>query len=182
MELDYSTILENINVNLVLVVIYIGILSAFVEGMVEFFKAPIRYLMGITPDKKIEKLEKERFKHLQRSERFTQDEGLKEFYIKLADDTLKDIQSEWQLKMEVRGQKHIRWLNVILPVFLGVGVVWLFWPFTLFTFLPFGPHNELIGIAVTAVLIGRGSNGAHGAWNKLGGIFESLIGRIGGRF
>ncbi len=182
MPIDYTSIAENINVNLLLLVIYIGVLSAFVEGTVELFKTPLKHVMKGTPEKRIEKLEIERTRHLQRSDRILQDEGLKSFYNELADDTLKEIRAEWEKKMDVSTRRGIKWFNIVFPIIIGVSVVVLFYPYTLFTFLPFGPQNELIGTATTAVLVGRGSNGAHGAWNKLGGLFESLIGRISPRF
>ncbi len=70
------------------------------------------------------------------------------------------------------------WKDEICPVLLGVVVVVLFYPVTLFDFLPFVPKGIVTDVVFTSLIISRGANGAHESYNKLADFFTGLIGRI----
>lgn len=83
---------------------------------------------------------------------------------------------------EKRKEEVWDWKDEICPVILGVVVVLIFYPTTLFDFLPFVPTHWGTDIVFTSLIISRGANGAHESYKGLADFFTGLIGRIAKRW
>ena len=79
---------------------------------------------------------------------------------------------------EKRKDEGWDWKDEICPVVLGVVVVVLFYPTTLFDFLPFIPRGVGTDVVLTSLIISRGANGAHETYRGFAEFITGLIGRI----
>jgi len=70
------------------------------------------------------------------------------------------------------------WKDEIIPVVLGVFVVCLFYPLTLFDLLPFKPFSRAADVVLAALIISRGANGAHETARFLDGMIGRIIRRM----
>ena len=71
-------------------------------------------------------------------------------------------------------RKSWDWRDEMLPMLVGIFVVYMFYPLTLFVLLPFQPVSRIIDVVLTSLIISRGANGAH----ELARFFEGFLGRI----
>ncbi|MFA6711223.1 MAG: hypothetical protein WCS33_00755 [Candidatus Caldatribacteriota bacterium] len=165
----------DINILLLVVFVYISVGVFFVEGTYEIIKVVLSKVFNIKPDveKKIAVFEQQRDEVLARAEAAT-DMELEMMYKDVARKILRDIE---QL---IHRKADDNWMDVIIPASIGMISVFLFYPNTIFSWLPFAMVNFPVELIVTGVIFYRGSNLAHGGGNKVGSLFESLIGRISG--
>lgn len=168
----------DINIILLIILVYLSIGWFAVEGTYEVIKNLMdRFTkIKVTTDDKIKFYEEQREKNVERA-LATNDEGLKRTYEDLAYENLRDIERV------ARKKKESSWLHIVIPSILGLFYAFWIYPFTIFTLLPFRPPYMWMEYIIMGILFYRGSNLAHGGGNKVGGLFESLIGRISsGRF
>lgn len=165
----------DINILLLVIFVYISVGVFFVEGSYEIIKVILNKTFNIKPDteKKIAIFEHERNAILVRAEAST-DIELEMMYKDVARKILRDIE------LLIHKKADDNWMDIIIPASLGIISVILFYPNTIFTWLPFAMINFPVELIVTGVIFYRGSNLAHGGGNKVGSLFESLIGRLSG--
>ena len=165
----------NINLLILVILVYISVGVFFVEGSYEIVKVILSKVFNVKPDveKKIKIFEQHRDIILKRAEAAT-DEELEMMYKDVSRKILRDIE---QL---VHKKADDNWMDIIIPAGLGMVSVAIFYPNTIFTWLPFALINFPVELIVTGVIFYRGSNLAHGGGNKVGSLFESLIGRFSG--
>jgi hypothetical protein len=162
----------DINTHLLFATLWSAVAALFIEAMMEHFKTLQKKWAGQSYSGKLNNLERERALYVTRASRCTTDPELYEHYMGMANEVMLNI------KVEMRHNHPSSWINIIVPVIFGVSFVAIFYPTTLFTFLPFGPSNYYVSAAVSAVILSRTANGLHGSSSKVSGIFDSLIGRI----
>ena len=66
----------------------------------------------------------------------------------------------------------------LIPVVLGVLVVAVFYPHSIFGYLPFYPRWFWLDVVLTALIISRGANLAHETYRDFGSMVSGFIGRI----
>lgn len=66
----------------------------------------------------------------------------------------------------------------IIPVVLGVLVVIIFYPHSIFAYLPFYPQWPWLDVVLTAIIVSRGANLAHETYRDFGSMVSGFIGRI----
>lgn len=66
----------------------------------------------------------------------------------------------------------------LIPLVLGGLVVLVFYPSSVFQFLPFYPRWPWLDLLLTAILISRGANLAHETYRDFGHMVSGLIGRV----
>ena len=70
------------------------------------------------------------------------------------------------------------WKDELLPALIGLGVVYLFYPTTMFDFLPFSTMYFTSDWLITALLVSRSANGAHEGYKGLAMFFTGLVGKL----
>ncbi len=72
----------------------------------------------------------------------------------------------------------IKTKDLIGPPIVGLFVAYLFWPATVFDYMPFQPQFPLVAYVITALLISRISNAEHDSFKVIGEFFMGMIHRI----
>jgi hypothetical protein len=70
------------------------------------------------------------------------------------------------------------WQNRVGPLILAMIVVYSFWPYTFFTWLPFTPAVAHLPQIYSGILVGSMSNLEYESIRRLGTMFKDLIGRV----
>jgi hypothetical protein len=70
------------------------------------------------------------------------------------------------------------WKDLLGPPIVGLIVAWLFWPRTVFDYLPFQPQFPIVAYIITALLISRISNAEHDSFKVIGEFFLGIIHRV----
>ena len=70
------------------------------------------------------------------------------------------------------------WADLLIPPLIGFAVAWVFWPLTIFHYLPFQPQFPIFTYIATALVISRISNAEHDTFKTVGQLFMGLINRI----
>lgn len=70
------------------------------------------------------------------------------------------------------------WSDLLIPPLIGAAVAWVFWPLTIFYYLPFQPQFPVFAFIATALVISRISNAEHDTFKTVGQLFIGLINRI----
>jgi hypothetical protein len=69
-------------------------------------------------------------------------------------------------------------IDELVPLAIGVLVVWAFWPTSVFSFMPFHPRWPWLDVAMTSLILSRGANFSHETYRDFGKLAEGLIGRV----
>ncbi len=70
------------------------------------------------------------------------------------------------------------WQSELMPAVIGLIVVYLFYPTTMFDFLPFSTTHHASDWVITALVVSRSANGAHEGYKGLALFFQGLVGRL----
>ena len=70
------------------------------------------------------------------------------------------------------------WRDLIVPPIIGLFVAWLFWPLTVFDYMPFQPQFPITAYVMTALLISRIANAEHDTFKTIGEFFMGMIHRV----
>lgn len=180
MELDYTRLLETINIDLLITLIITTILSLATEGAFEIFKHGYRKIlkgrMSGNVDERLDVLEQDRAFYMKKAAACEGDQELSDFYRGMAHDTLTQIRELMQKRTP------ISWIHVVAPVAISLVFVVFLRPFTIFYLLPFQPESYAVSVAITAILCSRVASGAHDGLGKLHQFFDSIINRVSSRF
>jgi len=77
-----------------------------------------------------------------------------------------------------KDKKELSWADLIVPPLIGLGIAWLFWPLTIFHYLPFQPQFPIVAYIATSLVISRISNAEHDTFKTIGQLFMGLVHRI----
>lgn len=89
------------------------------------------------------------------------------------------VQSLYQLsKLAFQPEKRENWKDAVGPVIAGLVVTGLFWPHTIFDYLPFSPQWPSVAYLMTALIISRVANAEHESFKTIADFFAGLIGRF----
>lgn len=180
MDIDYTRLLDTINIDILLTLVITTILSFATEGTFEIFKHGYRKLFrsGLLGkmDERLDALEKDRAFYLNRASKCPDDIELQEFYHGLAKDSL--VQIEHMMHQNIK----ISWIHVVVPVVIATTLVVFLRPWTIFYWLPFQPNSYAVSVAITAVLCTRAAGTAHDGGSKFLQFLDSIINRVSPRF
>lgn len=75
-------------------------------------------------------------------------------------------------------EKKPTWQDLIVPPIIGLAVAFLFYPLTIFDYLPFQPQYPYVAYVVTALTISRIANAEHNTFKQIGEFFIGLTGKL----
>jgi len=75
-------------------------------------------------------------------------------------------------------KKPPTWKDLIIPPILGLLVAYIFWPLTIFDYLPFQPQFPIISYIITSLVISRVANAEHDSFKTIGHFFMGVISRV----
>ena len=80
--------------------------------------------------------------------------------------------------LPAKKKKKITWKDLIVPPILGLIIAWLFWPITIFDYLPFQPQFPIIAYIATSLVISRVANAEHDSFKTIGEFFMGIASRV----
>ncbi len=75
-------------------------------------------------------------------------------------------------------KKPVKYTDIIIPPIVGLLVVWIFLPATIFDYLPFQPRYPVLAIVITALIISRIANAEYDTFKTIGEFFIGITGRF----
>ena len=70
------------------------------------------------------------------------------------------------------------WQDLTVPPLIGLGVAWIFYPASVFDYLPFQPQYPIAAYIITALVISRIANAEHDTFKRVGEFFIGLTGKL----
>lgn len=83
--------------------------------------------------------------------------------------------------IDVETRRHRNWLDELIPFAIAAFVVYLFYPITLFSMLPFAPRSPLADALLTTIFIGRGAGATRELLAYTRKLSSGIIDRLNGR-
>jgi len=85
-------------------------------------------------------------------------------------------QPDFRTRRSVEGKPT--WKDLVVPPIIGLGVAWIFYPATVFDYLPFQPNYPIFAYIITAFIISRIANMEHDTVKTIGKFFMGVANKF----